>query len=584
MRRTQPTTLERYLPILGWARGYTRDELTGDLLAGVITAILLVPQGMAFGLLAGLPPQAGLYASILPPIVYALFGTSRTLAVGPVSVAAIMVAQALAHLTPGGDYIASALALALLAGAFLLVLGVLRLGLLANFLSHPVLSGFTSAAAVIIILSQLPSLLGMHVPKSLPLGDAPTLLFEALRNINLATLGLGGLSVALLLLSGLPLERALTRIGAPRERAGVIGKMAPLAVVLVTTLLVAQFGLDSAQGVAVVGALPTGLPRVGFDFPGLEMLTQLLPAAMLIALVGYVESVSIAKTLANRRRQIIDPNQELLALGGANLVAAASGGMPVAGGFSRTMVNFDAGARTQGAAILTALLVGTVALFFTPLLAHVPKAALAAIIIVAVAKLIDVHAAVETWRYDRNDGLVLVATATGVLVLGIEVGLTAGLVLSLLLYIWRASRPHVAELGRLPGTEHFRNVDRYDDLEIWPELLLLRVDEHLSFANSAYLEERLMERIAHKADLRHLVLVASGINGIDVSALEMLTKLVSSVRDAGITVHLAEVKGPVMDRLKHTELIEQLAPGRVFLSTHEAVQALTTTQSGTPAK
>ncbi len=584
MRRTQPTTLERYLPILGWARGYTRDALTGDLLAGVITAILLVPQGMAFGLLAGLPPQAGLYASILPPIVYALFGTSRTLAVGPVSVAAIMVAQALAQLTPGVDHVASALALALLAGAFLLVLGVLRLGLLTNFLSHPVLSGFTSAAAVIIVLSQLPSLLGIHVPKPLPLAEAPSLLLDAVRNINLTTLGLGGLSVVLLMLSGLPLERALTRIGVPRGRAGVIGKMAPLAVVLVTTLLVAHFGLHAAQGVAVVGALPTGLPRVGFDFPGFETLTELLPAAMLIALVGYVESVSIAKTLANRRRQTIDPNQELLALGGANLVAAASGGMPVAGGFSRTMVNFSAGARTQAAAILTALLVGTVALFFTPLLAHVPKAALAAIIIVAVAKLIDIHAAVETWRYDRNDGLVLVATATGVLVLGIEVGLTGGLVLSLLLYIWRASRPHVAELGRLPGTEHFRNVDRYHDLEIWPELLLLRVDEHLSFANSAYLEEQLMERIAHKRDLRHLVLVASGINGIDVSALEMLTKLANSVRDAGITVHLAEVKGPVMDRLKHTELIEQLAPGCVFLSTHEAVKALTTTQSGTPTK
>ena len=584
MPRTKPTTVERFVPILGWGRTYTRQDLTGDLLAGVITAILLVPQGMAFGLLAGLPPQAGLYASILPPVVYALFGTSRTLAVGPVSVAAIMVAQALAHLTPGADYVASALVLALLAGVFLLVLGALRLGLLANFLSHPVLSGFTSAAAVIIILSQLPNLLGVRFPRSLPPLEAPIVLLEALRNINWTTLALGGLSVALLLVSGAPLERVLMRAGVPQARAGVIGKTVPLAVVLVTTLLVARFSLDVARGVAVVGSLPTGLPRFGFEVPGFETLTQLLPAAMLIALVGYVESVSIAKTLANRRRQSIDPNQELLALGGANLAAALSGGMPVAGGFSRTMVNFNAGARTQAAAILTALLVGTVALFFTPLLANVPKAALAAIIIVAVSKLIDIHAAVEAWRYDRNDGLVLVATAAGVLTLGIEVGLTAGLVLSLLLYIWRASRPHVAELGRLPGTEHFRNVDRYHDLETWPQLLLLRVDEHLSFANSAFLEEGLMDRIARKRDLRHLVLVASGINGIDVSALELLTKLARSLRDAGITLHLAEVKGPVMDRLKDTELIERLAPGRVFLSTHEAVQALTTTQSGIPAK
>ena len=248
--------------------------------------------------------------------------------------------------------------------------------------------------------------------------------------------------------------------------------------------------------------------------------------------------------------------------------------MPVAGGFSRTMVNFSAGARTQGAAVLTALLVGTVAVLFTPLLAHVPKAALAAIIIVAVAKLIDVHGAVQAWRYDRTDGLVLAATAGGVLVMGIEAGLTLGLVLSVLLYVWRASRPHLAELGRLPGTEHFRNVQRFPNLETWPEILLLRVDERLSFANSAYLEETLMDRVARKPQLKHLVLVASGINGVDVSALEVLTKLAQSLREAGITLHLAEVKGPVMDRLKHTALIRELPPGEVFLSAHLAVQEL----------
>jgi SulP family sulfate permease len=574
MAQRQHGRLERLLPILGWGRAYTREDFNGDLLAGIVTAILLVPQGMAFGLLAGLPPQAGLYAAILPPLVYAFLGTSRTLAVGPVSVAAIMVAHALAGLSPGTDYVASALLLAFLAGTVLLVLGALRLGVLANFLSHPVLSGFTSAAAIIIILAQLPHLFGLTMPKHLPLADAPGLVLEALPDLSWPTLGLGALSVVLLLLSGRPLERALAGVGMTRARAGVIGKTAPLAVVLVTTFLVTGFGLATGHGVAVVGTLPTGLPDFGFALPGRKVLAELLPPAILIALVGYVESVSIAKTLANRHRQTIDPNQELIALGGANLAAAVSGGMPVAGGFSRTMVNYSAGARTQAAAILTALLVGTVALFFTPALAQVPKAALAAIIIVAVSRLIDVRGAVEAWRYDRHDGLVLLATFLGVLLVGIEAGLTLGVVLSLLLYMWRASRPHVAELGRLPGTEHFRNVKRYDHLETWPEILLLRVDEHLNFANSAYLEETIMERVAGRPRLEHLVLVASSINGVDLSALEMLGKLAHSLRLAEVTLHLAEVKGPVMDRLKHTALLQNLAPGRVFLSAHQAVESL----------
>ena len=574
MAQPQRGRLARVLPILAWGKTYSREDLSGDLLAGIITAILLVPQGMAFGLLAGLPPQSGLYAAMLPPLVYAVLGTSRTLAVGPVSVASIMVAHALAGFPPGADYVSGALVLALLAGLVLLVLGALRLGVLANFLSHPVLSGFTSAAAIIIIFAQLPQLAGVKMPDKLTLLNFPGPLYDAIAHLNLPTLGIGVLSVALLLLCGKPLERYLTGLGMTRARAGTITKMAPLAVVLITTLLVTTLALDTRYGVAVIGTLPSGLPPLGLHLPELETVTDLFPAAGLIALVGYVESVSIAKTLANRRRQTVDPNQELIALGGANLAAALSGGMPVAGGFSRTMVNDSAGARTQAAAILTALLVATVALFFTPALAQVPKAALAAIIIVAVFRLIDVHGALTAWRYDRHDGVVLLGTMLGVLTLGIEAGLTLGVALSLLLYVWRASRPHVAELGRLPGSEHFRNVRRYDNLQTWPEILLLRVDENLSFANSAYLEQIIMERVAHKPRLQHLVLVASGINGVDLSALEALAGFGQSLRSAGVTLHFAEVKGPVMDRLRHTGLIQGLAPGRVFLSAHEAVEAL----------
>jgi SulP family sulfate permease len=512
---------------------------------------------------------------MLPPLVYALLGTSRTLAVGPVSVASIMVAHALAGLPPGPEHVAGALALALIAGVVLLALGVLRLGVLANFLSHPVLSGFTSAAAIMIIAAQLPQLAGISLPGKMTLSEFAGVLVHAIAALNVPTLGLGVLSVVLLLLCGAPLERLLARLGMTRARAGIIAKTAPLAVLLVTTLLVASLGLDASHGVAVIGSLPSGLPHFGLPLPAPGTITELFPAAVLIALVAYVESVSIAKTLANRRRQTVDPNQELIALGAANLAAAMSSGMPVAGGFSRTMVNDGAGARTQAAAMLTALLVAAVALFFTPALAQVPKAALAAIIIVAVSRLIDVRGALTAWRYDRHDGAVLLGTMLGVLVFGIEAGLTLGVALSLLLYVWRASRPHVAELGRLPGSEHFRNIRRYDNLQTWPEILLLRIDENLSFANSAYLEQMIMERVVHKPRLEHLVLVASGINGVDLSALEALAGLGHSLRSAGVTLHLAEVKGPVMDRLKHTGLIHGLAPGRVFLSAHEAVEALT---------
>lgn len=579
---TPDRSLTGWLPIARWLSAYRREDLSADLVAGFVTSVLLIPQGLAFALLAGLPPHVGVYASILPPLAYAVFGTSRTLAVGPVSVASIMVAEALRGLPPDADPVAAGVVLALLCGAVLLALGFARLGLLANFLSHPVLSGFTSAAAIIIILSQLPALVGVRWPAEVTFGEAGHVIVNAVRHINPATLAIGALCVALLLVSAGPLERLLVLAGASATRARVLARTAPLVVVAIATLLVGIMGLDAGHGVAVVGEFSHALPRFGVAWPAWNVVVDLLPAATLIALVGYVESVSIAKTLANRRRETIAPNQELIALGAANLAAAASGAMPVAGGFSRTLVNYNAGARTQMASVITAVLVAIAAWLFASQLHHVPKAALAAIIIVAVARLIDVPAARAAWKYDRADGLVLLATAACVLVAGLDVGLFAGLVLSLLVYIGKASRPHIAELGRMPGTEHFRNVKRYDHLETWPDLLLLRVDEHLSFANTAWLEETLMNRVAGSARLGHLVLVCSGINGIDTSGLETLTRLAHSFREAGITLHLAEVKGPVMDRLKRSDLLTVMAPGRVFISAHEAVNALTARAAGTP--
>lgn len=563
--------LQRLLPICGWLRNYSRDDFGGDLTAGIITAILLVPQGMAFAMLAGLPAQVGLYASILPPVLYALFGTSRTLAVGPVSVAAIMVAYALQGLPPGTDPIAAALVLALLSGVILLGMGALKLGIVANFLSHPVLSGFTTAAAVIIVLSQLPSLAGLQLPAGWRPGDLPWLLPHASLHPVTLLIGLG--SAALLLVTGRPLQRALIAIGLNPMRAGIVSRTGPLIVVLLATVIVTLGGFAGRDQVAVVGAIPGGFPVLGLQFPSLEFTLRLLPAAFFISLVGYVESVSIAKVLASRRRERIDPNQELIGLGAANAAAAIAGGMPVAGGFSRTMVNYGAGARTQLASIITAALVALVAVFFTPLLENVPKAALAAIIIIAVVKLIDVRGAMAVWRYDRVDGAVFALTAAGVLAIGIEAGLALGIAASLASFAWRAARPHVAVIGRIRGSEHFRNVLRHE-VETWNHIVFIRVDENLTFANTVYLESAISAEVSSRPELEHVVLVMSSVNAIDSTAFETLERLFGALREAGVTVHLSDVKGPVMDRLEGTGFLKAMEPGRVFLSAHLAAEAL----------
>jgi len=567
--------LQRLVPATVWLVNYRREDLQDDLTAGVITAILLVPQGLAFALLAGLPPEVGLYASVAPPIIYALLGSSRPLSVGPVSVAALLVANALgaAGLTPEDPgYLNDALLLAALTGAVLLIMAVLRLGALVNFLGHPVLSGFISGAAVLIILSQLATLLG--VPAA-PAGSGAGMVayyWHAATGLHLPTAALGLASVVALLLFRDPLVRLLERLGLSARMAGLASRVGPLALVAGATALVAWLGADRL-GIAIVGHIPAGLPAPRLDFLDPQRALELLPAALMIALIGYVESVSVAKALAFRRRQKIDNNQELVALGAANMAAAVAGGMPVAGGFSRSMVNFSAGAKTQLAAIVTGLLVGLTALFFTPWFQDLPRAALAAIIVVAVSALIDWQMVVRTWRYDRADAAALLVTFGGVLAFDIEVGLLLGLAVSIGTFLGRSSRPHIAVIGRIRGTEHYRNVKRHA-VETFPDLLLVRVDRSLFFANVARVEDVVAAAAAEQPRLRHLVLICSAINTIDHSAVESLEVLAESLREAGITLHLAEVRGPVMDRLLRSDLLERLAPGQVFLSTEDAVRAL----------
>ena len=576
--------LGKYLPLLDWIPGYGRGDLASDGMAGLIVAIMLVPQGMAYALLAGLPPEVGLYASIVPLVFYGLLGSSRALAVGPVAIVSLMVASTLGelHATGSAGYLAGAVLLAFLSGAILLGMGLARLGFLVNFLSHPVISGFSSAAALVIGFSQLKHLLGFDIPRGHMITETIAHAVRHIGETNLATFAIAAVSLALLLVFKTGIASWLKRLGMSGGVAEASAKAGPLVVVAVTTISVWLLGLDQSAGVKIVADIPAGLPPLtvpGFD-PAL--IEQLLPAAGLIAFVGFLESVSVAKSLASKRRQKVDANQELIALGAANIGASFTGGYPVTGGFSRSLVNFTAGAVTPMASIITAGLIALTVLLFTPLLYFLPQAALAAIIVVAVANLIDVETLREAWIYNKADAASLIVTFAAVLTLGIEVGIVFGAALSIALYLWRTSRPHMAEVGRVGETEHFRNVLRHE-VQTDPNVLMVRVDESLYFANTAYLEDQLLARVADRPDIDHLVLIMSAVNFIDASALETLETLTERLHDAGVLLHLAEVKGPVMDRLERVAFPDLLGEGRVFLSTHAASKTLSETAVGQAA-
>ena len=565
----------RLLPLWAELRQYDRTTLLQDLLAGTITAILLIPQALAYALLAGLPAEVGLYASIIPPIVYALLGTSRTLAVGPVAVAAVMVATALSPYAGGdpGAYVTGALILAALTGIILLTLGLLRIGWLTAFISHPVLSGFTTGAAIFIIGTQLAALTGIALPRDADFGQSIAALVRRIADANAATTAFGLTAVVLLALAREHLPRALSALGLAPQRAAILSRMAPLILVVIAITVAVSTEAAARWGVATVGTVPAGLPSLRLDFLQAPGWVELLPSAALIALIGYVESISVAKALAFRRREKIDPDQELRALGLTNMAAACAGAMPVAGGFSRSMVNFDAGARTQVAAIVTAAWVALATLAFTGLLADLPKAVLAAIIVVAVWQLVDFAGLRHTWNYDRGDGAAQAATLAGVLAFGIERGLTIGVALALLLFLYRTSRPHIAVVGRIRGTEHFRNIHRHV-VETWPHVLLVRIDENLYFANTPRVESELQNLVVDRDQLTDVVLILSGVAYIDASALEMLESFETSLAESGILLHLAEVKGPVLDRLRGSGLIVRLGAGRIHISTQQGVRAL----------
>jgi len=560
--------LERHVPMLTWAKEYNKDTLTSDAVAAVIVTIMLIPQSLAYALLAGLPAEMGLYASILPLVAYAIFGTSRALAVGPVAVVSLMTAASIGNLglsTPAEIALAAG-TLAFISGVILAIMGVLRLGFLANFLSHPVIAGFITASGVLIATSQLKHILGIQAGGD-NLIELIHSLFEHQHATNPITLAIGLTTVAFLFWVRKGLKPLLLSFGLKPRLADILAKAGPVGAVVVTTLLVFLFDLEN-KGVKIVGDVPTGLPPLTMPSFSPSMWSQLFISALLISVIGFVESVSVASTLAAKKRQRIIPDQELVGLGASNIASAISGGYPVTGGFARSVVNFDAGAETPAAGAFTAIGIGLAALLLTPLLFFLPKATLAATIIVAVLSLVDFSILTKTWGYSKVDFTAVFATIFLTLGMGVEVGVSAGVILSVGLFLYKTSKPHVAEVGLVPTTQHFRNINRHE-VETHPSVVTLRIDESLYFANASFLQDLVYDRVACDQPIRHVVLMCSAVNEIDMSALESLEAINTRLKDLGIKLHMSEVKGPVMDRLKRSHFLDEMT-GKVFLSQYDA--------------
>jgi SulP family sulfate permease len=567
------------LHLPSWLAAYDRGKAAQDVVAGIVVTILLVPQSLAYAMLAGLPPHVGMYASILPLVAYAMLGSSMTLSVGPVAVASLMTASAIAPLATAGsaEYVMLSMLLALIGGVVLLLLGLLRMGFVANLLSHPVISGFVTGSAVLIALGQLKPLLAIPATGGTALELLISLATRA-GQLHLPTSILGVASVLALWASRRFLARGLRRAGMGSRSAELMAKLAPMGVVLLAIAVVAIFSLDTAAGVAVVGRIPAGLPTLAFTAPSFAQLQALAAPAVMIALIGFVESVSVAQSLAIKRGERIHPDAELRGLGAANLASAFSGGFPVTGGFARSVVNFAAGARTPLSGVIAAALMAAVLLGLTGLFERLPLAVLAATIVVAVVGLVDLATLRHAWQYDRTDAAAWLVTALGVLGLGVEAGVGLGVAMSIGTFLWRAGRPHIAVVGRVGEGEHFRN-ERRHRVTTYPGLLLLRIDESLFFANMPAVLQRIEEELGGRAAVRHLVLDLSSVSHVDLTAVEALQRLQGDLRERGIELHLAEVRGPVMDRLDKTELPRQLAH-EPFLSLHEATAVLAPASPG----
>lgn len=571
-----PTWVRRASPLAERLATYDRETLFNDLIGGSVVAVMLVPQAMAYAMLAGLPPQVGLYASILPLILYALFGSSNVLAVGPVAMVSLLVASGVGTMaTPGSaEYLSLCLTLAAMVGVIQILMAMLKFGFLLNFISHPVIRGFTSAAAIVIAFSQLKYLLGIEVPQTeLPYQTIVATL-RSLPTIEWATFAIGLTSCGLLLAGSFALTPLLNRLGLSRFWAGILPRFTPLIVVALGVAAISLFHWDTNRGVNIVGEIPSGLPRLTMPDFSIDTLIKLGPLALVIGLVGFLESYSVAKALAGRRREKVQPNREMVALGIADLGASITGGFPVTGGFSRSVVAENAGIRTPMGSIITAIIVAVSVLLLPEYFHHIPRAVLAAIILVAVISLIDFRVPLGLWKFSRPDALAWLVTFVAVLFLGIENGILAGIIATAMLLMWRVSRPFVTKVGRIAGSEHFRNVDRFK-VETHPDVIAFRVDASLIFANAPFVEDYVLGLVADHPDVKSLLLIATGVNDIDATGIELFNSLRLELHDAGVGFYLSDVKGPVTDRLREAGFDETFMNCNLFLNADEAMKKLT---------
>lgn len=558
------------LPAWQWLKHYNTVTLKSDLLASLIVIAMLVPQGMAYAMLAGLPPVMGLYASVLPMIIYAFFGSSPTLSIGPVAIISMMTFATLNPLFEVGSpvYIQAACLLALMVGVISLLLGMLRFGFLIQLISHPVIKSFIIASALLIALGQLKFL--FNVP--LQANNIPEFVLSVFEYIGLMhweslIFGIASILFLVFMPKFFNLEAVKQRLGA----SGFIIKSLPLVLVMVSIALVYFFNLQQV-GIKTVGEIPSGFPALSMPFWNLELVLQLLPGAAMIAMISFVESLSIAQATALQQRSQLNSNQELIALGAANIGAGLSSAFPVTGSLSRTVVNADAGAKTSMAGVLSSLFIVLVSLYFTGFFRDLPLTVLAATIIVSIWKLVELKPFIDTWRYSKADGLAMWITFFGVLFIDISTGLIIGIVSTFILLLWRISRPHIAEIGLVEGTQHFRNIQRHQVITS-AKVLSIRIDEDLTFLNSNTLKGFLINAVSQKPELEHVVINGSSISAIDLSALEMLEDLDNELRKLNIQLHFSEVKGPVMDKLQRSKLLNHLS-GKIFLTHYQAIREL----------
>ncbi len=550
--------LKEFVPILGWLPHYNKGLLQHDLLAGLTVGVMLIPQGMAYAIIAGLPPVYGLYAALVPQVVYAILGTSRQLSVGPVAMDSLLVAAGLAamHVTSPEMYISLAILLAFLMGGIQFLLGVARLGFLVNFLSKPVISGFTSAAAIIIGMNQLKHLFGVEIGRSNQVHELLFNVLEAATRIHPITFVIG--------VAGIVVIYIVKKINAALPAA--------LIVVVLGILLVQMGGLNE-MGVQIVGEIPDGLPAFKWPIFSFELANELMPIAITLALVAFMEAIAVSKAVQEKHKNYeVDANQELIALGASNILGSFFGTYPVTGGFSRTAVNDKAGAKTGVSALVAAVLIGLTLLFLTPLFYYLPKAVLASVIIVAVAGLIDYKYPIYLWKLKKEDFIMLLFTFVVTLTVGIKEGIITGVLVSIATLVFRSTRPHYAVLGKLKGTDIYRNVKRFKEVEEIPGVLILRYDAQLYFANINHFKQSLKAEIKKKTEQLHLVILDfESVNGMDTSAIYGLQDIIQELKSEQINVALADVKGPVRDLLKKSGIVQELGENNFFLQVANAV-------------